>query len=563
MTAVAPREAPFDRTTRAYQQRWWILGVLCFSLLVIVVDNSILNVALPSLQESLHATNSQLQWMVDSYTLVFAGLLLTAGTLGDKFGRRGALQVGMTVFGIGSVLSAFATSPSQLIVTRGVMGIGAAFIMPATLSIITNTFPPEERGRAIAFWAAIAGVASAIGPISGGLLLAHFYWGSVFLVNVPIVIFALAAGFFLIPTSKDPSNARLDGVGACLSIIGLVSLVYGIIEAPQDGWGSPKILGAFALAAGVLAVFAWWEAHVEHPMLDVQFFKNPRFTAASSGITLIFFAMFGSMFLMTQYFQFVMGYSALATGVRLLPMAITMMIVAPLSARIVERVGTKLVVASGLGFASVALLSFATLPAENISYPRDVLWRMVIMAAGMGLVMAPATESIMGSLPRAKAGVGSAVNDTTRQVGGALGVAVVGSVMTSTYSARVASSIAHSGVPASASQIDQAKQGLGFALQLASQAPAAVQGRLVADAREAFVAGMHHAVIVAAIAAFVGCLIVVKWLPARAANIEVFEGQDVEEAAAEARAGLPGGIPEPVPVPVPVPVPAPVLAKEV
>src|SRR3954454_24846128 len=225
----------FDRTSPAYQRRWWILGVLCFSLLVIIVDNSILNVALPELQTSLHASNSQLQWIVDAYTLVFAGLLLTAGTLGDKFGRRGALQLGMAIFGIGSLLSAFATTPNQLIFTRGFTGIGAAFIMPATLSIITNTFPPEERGRAIAFWAAIAGVATALGAISGGLLLEHFYWGSIFLVHIPIVVCALIAGVFLIPTSKDPANKKLDIVGALLSIVGLVSLVFAIIEGPQEG----------------------------------------------------------------------------------------------------------------------------------------------------------------------------------------------------------------------------------------------------------------------------------------------------------------------------------------
>ncbi|HWS44606.1 MAG TPA: MFS transporter, partial [Acidimicrobiia bacterium] len=523
---------PFDRTSRAYQRRWWILAVLCLSLLVIVVDNSILNVALPNLQDSLHATISQEQWMVDSYTLVFASLLLTAGTLGDRFGRRGALQFGMIVFGFGSLLSAFAGTPTHLIFTRALMGVGGAFIMPATLSIITNTFPPEERGRAISFWAAIAGVGFALGPISGGLLLSHFYWGSIFLVNLPIVVTALIAGVFLIPTSKDPSGAKLDVQGALLSIVGLISLVYGIIEAPQDGWTSPKILTAFTIAAVVLGTFAWWEAHSDHPMLDVRFFKNPRFTAASSGITLTFFAMFGSMFLFTQYFQFVMGYSALQTGVRLLPMAITMLIVAPASARIVEFVGTKIVVASGLLLTSLALFSFAFVPSEHISYPADVLWRTVLMAFGMALVMAPATESIMGSLPRAKAGVGSAVNDTTRQVGGALGVAVVGSVMTSAYGPALASSLERAGVNASPANVAQAKQGLGFALQLAAHAPANVQATIAAAARDAFVTGMHHGVIVAGFAALIGSAVVVRWLPARAASEEVFEAQDAAAVAA-------------------------------
>lgn len=540
---AGPMLAPFDRTTRSYRLRWWILGVLNFSLLVIIVDNSILNIAIPTLQAptiagGLDATNSQLQWIIDSYTLVFAGLLLTAGTLGDKFGRRGALQFGMAVFGIGSLLSAFAGSANHLIFTRGLMGIGAAFIMPATLSIITNTFPPEERGRAIAFWAAIAGVASALGPISGGLLLEHFYWGSIFLVNIPIVIFALVAGVFLIPTSKDPSNNAVDVVGALLSIVGLVSLVFAIIEGPQKGWSSPEVVGAFLLSATVLTAFAFWEARVEHPMLNVSFFKNPRFSAASSGITLIFFAMFGAMFLMTQYFQFVMGYTAIETGVRLLPMAGTMLVVAPLSARIVERVGSKVVVGGGLLLTSLALASYATLPATNISYPGDVLWKMMIMATGMALVMAPATESIMGSLPRAKAGVGSAMNDTTRQVGGALGVAIVGSVMSATYGAQIADSLSASGVNASPSAIAEAKESLGQAFQLAASAPGNLGASIIADAQEAFVAGMHRGVLVAAAAAFIGFLVVVIWLPARAADHDVFEAQDVHEAELERKAAL-------------------------
>jgi EmrB/QacA subfamily drug resistance transporter len=530
---------PFDRTTRAYQQRWWILGVLCFSLLVIIVDNSILNVALPTLQRprsagGLGATYSELQWMVDSYTLVFAGLLLTAGTLGDRFGRRGALQVGMTVFGAGSLLSAFATTPEQLIVTRGLMGVGGAFIMPATLSIITNTFPPEERGRAIAFWAAIAGVATALGPISGGLLLEHFYWGSIFLVNLPIVGFALLSGFFLVPTSKDPTHAKVDVAGAALSIVGLVALVYAIIEGPQKGWTSSPVVAGFLVAAVFLGAFAWWEYRSEAPMLDVDFFKNPRFSAASSGIMLLFFAMFGSMFLMTQYFQFVMGYSALQTGVRLLPMAGTMLVVAPNSARLVERIGTKVVVVAGLCLTAFALGSYVALPAEGASYPGDVLWRMMIMAAGMALVMAPSTESIMGSLPRAKAGVGSAVNDTTRQVGGALGVAVVGSVMTSAYGSRVAAAIARSGADVPAAALAEAKQSLGATLALAGNAPAGGRGAIVTSAREAFVSGMHRGVVVSAAVAFLGALVAARWLPARAASPEVFVEQDREERALEA-----------------------------
>ncbi len=526
-----PAQAPFDRTTRSFRQRWWILAVLNLSLLVIVVDNSILNVAVPTLQRVLHASNSELQWMVDSYTLVFAGLLLTAGSLGDRFGRRGALQFGMAVFGIGSVASALVHTPTQLIFTRGFMGIGGAFIMPATLSIITNVFPPEERGRAIALWAAIAGVAVALGPISGGFLLQHFYWGSIFLVNVPIVAVALIAGIFLIPTSRDPAEPPLDPLGAILSIIGLVSLVYGIIQAPDRGWTDPLILGCFVFAAVVLAVFAYWEWYTPSPMLDTSFWRRPRFSAASAGIMLLFFAMFGSLFLLTQYLQFVMNYDPLAAGIGLLPMAGTMLVVAPASARIVEHIGTKIVVGGGLVFAATGLALMAMVPSQHISYWGDLGWRMVVMAFGMGLTMAPATESIMGSLPRARAGIGSAVNDTTRQVGGALGVAIIGSVMSSIYGSKIVSLFAGAGVHGAPASL--AKQGLGQAIGVAGDPhlPLRVAQRqqLISDAKDAFVSGMHRGVIFGAAAAFVGALIAFRWLPARAATEDAFEAQDAHE----------------------------------
>ncbi|MGQ0802772.1 MAG: DHA2 family efflux MFS transporter permease subunit [Actinomycetota bacterium] len=496
-----------DVEAKAYERRWWILGVLCLSLFIIVLDNSILNVALPTIVLDLDATNSQLQWMVDAYTLVFAGLLLTAGALGDRFGRRGALQVGFVIFGLGSVLSALASTPNQLIATRAFMGIGGAFIMPATLSIITNVFPPQERGRAIGMWAGVAGLAI-LGPLVGGFLLEHYYWGSIFWVNIPIVVFGLVAGAFLIPTSKDPAARPLDPVGALLSISGLTVLIYGIIEAPQQGWTEGRTLVAFAIGAVLIALFFAWEARTEYPMLDLGFFRNPRFTVASSAIAFIFFAMFGSIFLFTQYFQFVLGYSALETGVRLMPWAVTMMILAPNSPRLVERVGTKAVVSSGLALMGVGLITMAGVSASS-PYP-DIVWRMVLMAAGMGLTMAPATESIMGSLPLAKAGVGSAVNDTTRQVGGALGVAVIGSVASSLYASHVADAVPAAAPPGATAQI---KEQIGAALAIAEQLGVP---ELATAARTAFVDGMHAGVLVAAGAALLGALFTALWLPARA-----------------------------------------------
>ncbi|MFN8039975.1 MAG: MFS transporter [Acidimicrobiales bacterium] len=500
----------------AYQRRWLILAVLCFSLLVIVLDNSILNVAIPTIVKELGATNSQLQWIIDSYTLVFAGLLLTAGSLGDRYGRRGALQLGFLIFGIGSLASALASSADQLIATRAFMGIGGALIMPATLSIITNVFPDEERGRAIGVWAGVAGLGGALGPLTGGFLVEHFYWGSVFLVNIPIVIVGIVAGFVLIPTSKDPTAPKLDPLGAVLSITGLVALLYGLIEAPGEGWTSPTILTAFGIGIVLLAAFGAWELHTDHPMLDLRFFKNPRFSAASGSITLVFFAMFGSMFLLTQYLQFVLAYTPLETGVRMLPFAATMMVAAPMSAKITEKTGTKLIVAGGLGLVTLGLLSMTGLQVDT-SYGGVVI-RLMLIALGMAFVMAPATESVMGSLPLAKAGVGSAVNDTTRQVGGALGVAVIGSVLSSTYGTKVAEFFA--GTPAPAQAVDAAKGSLGGAIGVAENLRSLGQGpladKLLAVANQSFVDALHTGALVAAVATFAGVLVALAFLPARA-----------------------------------------------
>jgi EmrB/QacA subfamily drug resistance transporter len=522
--------------SRAEERRWWILAVLCFSLLVIVLDNTILNVAIPTIVRDLDATNSQLQWMVDAYTLVFAGLLLTGGSLGDRFGRRGALQFGLVVFGLGSLASAFASSSGQLIATRAFMGIGGAFIMPATLSIITNVFPARELGKAIGVWAATAGLAGVLGPLTGGFLLEHFYWGSIFLVNIPIVIIGLIAGVFLIPTSKDPSAPRLDPVGAILSIVGLSVLLYGIIEAPQDGWTDPKIFACFVVGVGVIGLFLLWESRSDHPMLDVRFFENARFTAASLGIMFVFFAMFGATFLLTQYFQFVLGYTPFETGVRFLPIALCMMILSPLSARFVQRIGTKLVVSTGLLMVTAGLVSWASLSATSAYWP-DIVWRQALMASGMALTMAPATESIMGSLPLGKAGVGSAVNDTTRLVGGALGVAVIGSVLASIYGSQV-SDFLH-GKPVSTGSAAAYKQSLGLALTARPPVPG-----LSTTAIDAFMDGMHAGVLVAAAVAFIGAMIAFIWLPARASYDALAEAgtdsaSDAEVSAAPAPAADP------------------------
>ena len=525
---------------KAEARRWWILIVLCFGLLVIVLDNSILNVAIPTIVRDLDATNSQLQWIVDAYTIVFAGLLLTAGSLGDRFGRRPALQFGFVIFGLGSIAAALASTADQLIATRAFMGIGGAFIMPATLSIITNVFPAGERGKAIGVWAATAGVGVALGPLTGGFLLEHFYWGSIFLVNIPIVIVGIIAGVFLIPDSKDPHPSRLDPVGAVLSIAGLGALLYAVIEGPSKGWTASSTLTFFFVGGVLTAAFFVWEIRSDHPMLDLRFFENPRFSVASGAIAVTFFAMFGSIFLLTQYFQFVLGYSPLETGVRLLAFAIPMMLLAPLSAKFVELLGTKLVVVTGLGLITTGLALSTGLTASSSYF--DIAWRMMIMASGMALTMAPATTAIMGSLPLAKAGVGSAVNDTTRQIGGAVGVAVLGSVFASIYGSQVGDAVVGKGLPPAA--VAGAKDSLGFALVVGDRIGGVAGEAFATAARSAFVDGFHAGLWVGAGAALLGAIATLLWLPARA------RPEDEESQAAEF--GIEHAAPERPVVPEPV-----------
>src|SRR3954462_2159169 len=401
--------------------------------------------------------------MVDAYVLVFPGLLLTTGSLSDRYGRRKALALGLLVFGVGSTLSAFSGTSSALISSRALMGVGGALIMPSTLSILTNVFPAHERGRAIGIWAGVSGLGIAIGPIVGGWLLSNFWWGSVFLVNVPVVVVALILGRLIVPDSKDPSPTALDPVGAILSILGLVSLVYAIIEAPDHGWTSPRTLGTFALAFVVLAAFAIWELRSDHPMLDVTFFENPRFTAANISIVLVFFALFGSLFFLTQYLQFVLGYTPLQAGIRVAPIALVLMVTAPLAGRFVERFGNKVLVAFGMTAVAIGLGYLGTITVTS-GYPH-VLISLVILGVGMGTAMVPATESIMGSLPLAKAGLGAAMNDTTRQGGGAPRGAVLGGTFASAVATHIATSLA--GQPAAA--VAAASDSVGAAMALGSR----------------------------------------------------------------------------------------------
>src|SRR5256714_142023 len=415
-------------------RRWWILGTLCVCLIVIGVDNTILNVALPSIVRDLSASGSQLQWMVDAYTIVFACLLLTAGSLGDRYGRKHALTFGLVWFAACSALASTASSPGMLIGARALMGIGGAFIFPTTLSILTNTFrEPGERARAIGVWAGVAGIGIAIGPVVGGLLVEHLGWGSVFFINVPVCAVTFVLARWLIPNTSAPEESPLDPVGAVLSIVGLVTLLFAIIEVPNHGWVAPDVVASFVIGLVFIGLFAAWEAHTPRPMLDVRFFRNPRFSAASATITLAYFALFASTFLLTQYFQFVLGYSPLESGLMLTPVALGLMIGSPTAPRFVHRFGTKRVVVLGLLVVASAMACYASDTIMS-SFALGFGVRLVY-GIGMGITVSPVTESIMGSLPPGRAGVGSAVDHTPPPTRGALRVARLGRLLASPYHA--------------------------------------------------------------------------------------------------------------------------------
>jgi MFS transporter, DHA2 family, multidrug resistance protein len=515
---------PVDIDPVTFERRWKILAVLCTSLVVVIVGNTALNVALPTLARELNASTSEQQWMVDAYGLVFAGLLLTAGTIGDRFGRKGTLQFGLTVFLAGSLFSAFMNSAGAIIAGRAVMGFGAAFVMPATLSILTNVFPPHERGKAIAVWAGISGGGAAIGPVASGFLLEHFSWGSVFLVNVPIIALALGTGYVLLPKSKDPHPERLDPIGALLSIAGLSALVYAIIEAPHRGWASGTSLLWFGTAAALIVVFLVWELRTAHPMLNLSLFRDPRFGVAAGVITLVFFSMFGFFFLMTQYFQLVLGYGTFEAGVKQLPFAVVLILLAPQSPKLSARFGVNRVVACGMLAVATGMLGF-TLVGTSTPYPKLVVIT-AIMASGMAMIIPSMTGSIMSAVPLGKAGVGSAMNDTTRELGGALGVAVLGSLVAGRYGSKLAPALTSITGPLR----EKASESLAGALQAAKATGGAAGGELSSVARDAYVSGMHLAAIVAVCVSLTAAAIVYRLLPSANPHTGVASGTNADRA---------------------------------
>jgi EmrB/QacA subfamily drug resistance transporter len=491
-----------------------ILASLLLATFVISVETMLVNVALPTLVRQLHATDSQLQWVVDAYNLVFAASVLAAGSLSDRFGRKGMLLAGLVVFGAASLAGGLTDDPGQLIAARAVMGIGAAMVFPSTLSMLVNAFTERgERARAIGLWGATSGAAIALGPIVGGWLLEISDWRSIFFVMAPIAAIAGIMTARYVPASRDPDAPSIDRAGFVLSTATIGLVVFTLIEAPGHGWGSARTLGGFVVAALLATAFVAWERRTEHPLVDVNLFRNPRFAAASAAIGISFFALSGFIFLVTQMFQLLKGYGPLSTGVRILPVALCVGISSILGTKLAVRVGTKLVVAAGL-FAMGAFYVWVATASATTSYS-TLAAQMVVCGIGMGLTSAPATEALMGVVPRAKAGVGSAVNEATRLLGATLGVAVIGSVYASLYASRLTSAL-HGGVPAS---VDHAAHGsVGAAFATAEQLDRAGQPALASaihdGASAAFFHGFAAANYVAAGVAAAGALLALAFVPA-------------------------------------------------
>ncbi|MGW6654329.1 MFS transporter [Streptomyces sp. CB02130] len=495
-------------------RRWWILAVLCSSLFVIVLDNTILNVAIPSITEQLGASTAQIQWTINAYTLVLSGLLITAGGLSDRLGRKRALLLGLAVFGAGSLLGAMAGTPEVLIAARAVMGVGAAFLMPGTLAVLVRTFDDDERPRAIGIWAAVSSVGMALGPVFGGFLLDHFWWGSTFLINVPVAIVGLIAMGALLRESKDPSGARPDLLGAVLSTVSVVALVWAVISVPRDGWLDPRTLGTGLVGVVGVTIFVWWEKRTADPMLDMSMFSNPKFRGAVLGGILTAFGMAGSLFLLTQDLQFLRGYNPLEAGAQLTPMAIGVLISSILiSPRVLKAFGVGKGVAIGVSGSAAGLLTVALAP-DSGGY-LVLMAGLLLLGMGAGVSGPLVANALMSSIPRERASTGSGVNNTLQELGSGLGVGVLGAVLVAGFSQALPDSLG---------------EGAG---QSYPQAVAAANGsdRLLADVRDSFAQALTLSQVIGAAAVLLG-----GWL---AGMLLLRAEREQQRAAAEAEAQPP------------------------
>lgn len=501
-----------------YVNRWKGLIFIGLSVTIISMDNTILNNALPAISSDLRASQSDLQWIADSYILVFAALMLTMGAVGDRIGRKKTLLAGLFFFGLGSLAAALANSTSLLIAARGFLGIGAAILMPTTLSIISASFPGHERAQAIAIWAAIFSLGVGIGPPLGGWLVQTYSWNSVFLVNIPFVIAIAIGGIIYLGESRDETAPKPDIPGVILSIAGLFALIYAIIEAGTLGWTDPKIILAFIVAAILLTAFGWWENRNPDAMMPLYLFKNPTFTGSNAVLAFVMFSLFGSTFFISQYLQTVIGFSPWDAGLRVLPTAIPMTIAATLSARLAGRIGTKYTVTLGIGLGTCAVAYMAA--TYRVGTPYEVIMiGQILLGTGLGTAVSPATTAIMSAVPVQKSGIGSAMNTTTRQIGGALGIALLGAVMNSVYLAQV-TPLQDSLPQLSSAQVEQVISSIQAAHVLAGELPAAIGQQIIDTSNLAFVNGMTTAMIVGAIMMTLTTLLALFVIPTRVNQLE-------------------------------------------
>ncbi|WP_208615833.1 MFS transporter [Streptomyces cellostaticus] len=417
-------------TTQGHPQRWLILGVICLAQLTVLLDNTVLNVAIPSLTRELHATTSDIQWMINAYSLVQSGLLLTVGSAADRYGRKKMLIAGLALFGTGSLVAGLAHSTGQLIAARAGMGIGGAILMTTTLAVVMQIFTPEEQPKAIGIWSAVSALGFAVGPLIGGFMLNHFWWGAIFLINIPVAVLGVVAVAALVPESKSPRGGRPDLLGALLSTIGMASLVFAIISGPGHGWTSPRVLVTAAFAIMVLASFVYWESRSDEPMLDLHFFRDRRFTGAVAGVVLLTFGMGGALFLLTQHLQFVLGYGPLEAGLRIAPLALTVVVLnfSGVAAKWSTRMGTPVSIAFGMVLMSLGLVSIAEFASGGYA---GTLVGLLLIGAGTAVSNPAMAQAIMTAIPPEKAGVGAGINGTLAEFGNGLGVAVLGAVLSS------------------------------------------------------------------------------------------------------------------------------------
>ncbi len=497
-----------DKDPQPYPGRWWALAAICVPLIVVSVDGTILNVALPTIARDLKATSSQLVWINAAYIIIFGSTILLGGSLGDKYGRKWFLELGLLIFVSGSIWAGLSTTSYSLIIARGFMGIGGGMIMPATLSLITNIFPDSERPKAIGIWAGMAGIGVAIGPLAGGLILTYFKWGWVFFVNVPIVAVGVVAVWRLVPDSRASDAPPIDVRGACLSFLGLLALFYGLIVGPSRGMSDPSVIISFALAVVLLAFFVWLELRTPYPLLEIRFFKIPAFATGILSIAIGFFALFGLLYVLTLYLQSVLAYSPMSAGLALVPFALILLVGSPLVPRLVARLGARTVVAGGLFLTGAGMLVF-TLVSTSTAYPL-VFAGLILVSAGLTLAQVPSTNAIMGSIPKDRAGEGSAMNAAIRQIGSSLGIAIVGGVSQLGYCNTLAKSSAFQAL--SSSSAKTAEAGITGALGV-SQGLGTSGDALASAARSAFVRGLDVSMIITAVIALVGAMLAYRFIP--------------------------------------------------